>query len=237
HFGRDFDPVRLDTDAFDHRETGYALVGEHAGVDCRSCHAPAFITAADVRTFKLQAGRLDETYLGLADDCATCHRRDNPHGRDFAGEDCAACHSPSGWDETSDFDHDATGFVLVGRHAALACTSCHGEGASETVQFTGVQPECATCHRAESPHGDQFRRQDCASCHDARTWEAAPAFDHARADFPLTGAHLRVACQSCHTTTGERTQFVGVAHETCQSCHDDAHDGTLGTDCATCHTT
>ena len=75
HFGRDFDPVRFDTDAFDHRKTGYPLLGEHAGADCQSCHQPRFITAADVRAFKLAAGRLDETYLGLANDCATCHRR------------------------------------------------------------------------------------------------------------------------------------------------------------------
>ena len=237
HFGRDFDPVRFDTDAFDHRDTGYPLLGEHARADCRSCHKPELVTAADVRLFKLAAGRLDDTYLGLADDCATCHRADNPHGSDFARADCASCHGPAGWDEVADFDHASTGFDLVGRHAALACTSCHGEGPSGTVQFTGVEADCASCHRPDSPHGTQFRGQDCASCHDARTWDGAARFDHARADFPLTGRHLRLSCQSCHTTSGGRTQFEGIAHETCQSCHEDRHDGALGSDCATCHTT
>jgi hypothetical protein len=237
HFGRDFDMVRLDTDSFDHDDTGYPLLGEHASAECRDCHQPDFITAADVRTFKLPAGQLEETYLGVADDCATCHRRDNSHGRDFRDADCASCHNPRGWDETSDFDHTSTGFALVGQHAALACTSCHGEGSSGTIQFAGVEPECATCHRTESPHGTQFQGRDCASCHDAQTWEAAPNFNHARADFPLTGAHLRVACQGCHQTQSGRTQFANVAHGTCQSCHDDAHDGEFGADCATCHTT
>jgi hypothetical protein len=237
HFGRDFDMVRLDTDSFDHDDTGYPLLGEHAEAECRDCHQPDFITAADVRTFKLPAGQLEETYLGIADDCATCHRRDSPHGRDFRDADCASCHDPRGWDQTSDFDHTSTGFALVGQHAALACTSCHGEGTSGTIQFTNVEPECATCHRTESPHGTQFQRRDCADCHDSRTWEAAPNFNHARSDFPLTGAHLRVACHDCHQAVNGRTQFANVAHETCQSCHDDAHDGELGADCATCHTT
>lgn len=237
HFGRDFDPVRFDTDAFDHRKTGYPLVGEHRSLDCQTCHQPSFITAPDVRAFKLAAGRLDETYLGLSDDCQTCHRRDNPHGADFARADCQQCHQPTGWNRIADFDHSTTGFGLVGQHAALACTSCHGESARGSVQFTGTGATCAACHRTESPHGRQFRGQDCASCHDARTWDAAPRFNHTRTDFPLTGRHLRVACQSCHTQTGGRTQFEGIVHETCESCHEDQHDGELGSDCQTCHTT
>ncbi len=236
HFGRDFDPARFDTDAFDHRKTGYPLLGEHAGADCGSCHQSQFITAADVRAFKLAAGRLDETYLGLANDCATCHRRENPHGSDFS-VDCQSCHNPRAWEQVSDFDHTTTGFALVGQHVSLSCTSCHGETASGTIQFADAEPACATCHRPDSPHGTQFRGQDCATCHDAQTWKAAPNFTHARADFPLTGRHLRIDCASCHTTVAGRTQFEGIAHETCQSCHEDQHDGTLGTDCATCHTT
>ncbi len=236
HFGRDFDPVRFDTGAFDHRRTGFPLVGEHRSLDCQQCHQPSFITAADVRAFKLAAGRLDETYLGVSDNCQTCHRRDNPHGAGFTAE-CQQCHQPTGWEQVADFDHSTTGFPLVGQHAALVCTSCHGEGADGTVSFTGTQPVCATCHRTDSPHGSQFRGQDCASCHDARTWTQAPHFNHALADFPLTGRHLRVSCASCHTQSGGRTQFEGIAHETCQSCHEDQHEGELGSDCQTCHTT
>ena len=137
HFGRDFDPIRFDTDAFDHRETGYPLVGEHAGADCRSCHTPEFITAADVRTLKLPAGRLDETYLGVADDCATCHRRDNPHSRDFADNDCASCHGSAdnsapprdtrGNTDPSLLSVGAHQAHLVGRGLARAmeCSECH----------------------------------------------------------------------------------------------------------------
>jgi predicted CXXCH cytochrome family protein len=154
HFGRDFDPIRLDTDAFDHRDTGYPLLGEHARADCRSCHKPELVTDADVRAFKLAAGRLDRTYLGLADDCATCHRADNPHGAEFARADCAACHEPTGWDEVADFDHAETGFALVGQHAALACTACHGEGASGAVQFTGVRVRLRELPPAGQPARD-----------------------------------------------------------------------------------
>ena len=60
----------------------------------------------------------------------------------------------------------------------------------------------------------------------------ATRFDHGRTKFPLTGKHVKVACESCHTKTLENTA------NTCVACHksDDPHRGRRP-DCAACHTT
>jgi hypothetical protein len=237
HFGRDFDPVRLATGSFDHSRTGFRLVGRHLNTTCRSCHRPEHVTDADVRRFVGGAGRLSETFLGLGDDCETCHRGENPHGQGFAGESCASCHAPQGWDEVSGFDHAATGFALVGAHADASCSACHGEAGRGGARFSGLSTSCRGCHADESPHGNQFRGEECSSCHGSATWSNTPNFSHARTGFPLAGAHASVACQSCHPGSGARRQFEGVAHASCQSCHEDPHDGAFGADCATCHTT
>ena len=60
----------------------------------------------------------------------------------------------------------------------------------------------------------------------------AQRFDHARTRFPLTGKHVRVACESCHVKSLEGTP------RDCVACHreDDIHRGRRP-DCARCHTT
>jgi hypothetical protein len=54
-------------------------------------------------------------------------------------------------------EHAATGFPLEGRHAELACDSCHG-GKKEP------KPVCSSCHTP--PHGPKFNRK-CETCHTA----------------------------------------------------------------------
>lgn len=236
HFGRAFDPVRLATGSFDHSRTGFRLVGRHLNQTCRACHRPEYITDPEVRRVVGQAGRLSQTFLGLGDDCETCHRRDDPHGGRF-DQGCAACHSPQGWSDVSGFDHAATGFALVGAHARVACASCHGDAGRGPGRFEGLATSCRGCHADESPHGDQFRGQECTACHGNATWGTTPNFSHARTGFALTGAHASIACASCHPGSGPRRQFEGVAHASCNTCHEDAHEGAFGSDCATCHTT
>ena len=91
----------------------------------------------------------------------------------------------------------------------------------------------AQATRTENPHG--AIREACATCHRANGWKVVkvgPGFVHAERTFPLEGAHLRVACMTCH-----RTLDFAKTPPTCASCHSDAHTGELGTDCARCHTT
>ncbi|MCX6078392.1 MAG: hypothetical protein NTW32_02560, partial [Chloroflexi bacterium] len=91
---------------------------------------------------------------------------------------------------------------------------------------------CFACHQNNDSHNGTLG-QDCAACHSTQTW-AGGRFDHNLAIFKLTGAHVNVLCVKCHTTN----VFKGTA-STCFACHqqNDSHKGTLGQDCAACHST
>ncbi|HYE94792.1 MAG TPA: cytochrome c3 family protein [Rubricoccaceae bacterium] len=233
HAGRRFNPIRFEGGRFDHSQTGFRLVGQHFEAECRDCHQPARITDAAVRRFIARGDGLVPTYLGLPRECGTCHRDDNPHGNSFAGQSCGECHNPSGWGDASGFNHAATGFPLTGPHARLDCESCHGTSG----RFEGLSQACQSCHRPDSPHGNQFAGRDCDACHTVQSsWGSVPNFNHQRTDFPLVGRHVQVACGGCHPGSGGNRQFEGVPHGTCETCHEDPHDDAFGNDCATCHT-
>lgn len=180
-----------------------------------------------------------------------------------ADQNCADCHSEHHgptfelirWDREQ-FDHTKTGYALEGPHQDVSCRSCHkpeyvtdttvrrfkAKHAALDSTYLGLSATCRTCHEDDNPHRDQFQRQDCGSCHRTETWDEAPAFDHEDAQFALTGMHVDVSCQSCHTKnegpSGKSyVQYTGLAFETCASCHEDVHDGEFGTTCSRCHST
>jgi Cytochrome c3 len=88
---------------------------------------------------------------------------------------------------------------------------------------------------AQSPHGPNLK-MDCSDCHIASSWKVIPKnikFNHDKTNFPLDGQHKNVPCQSCHTSL----VFAKAAASTdCFSCHKDIHQGSVGYDCARCHT-
>jgi hypothetical protein len=73
----------------------------------------------------------------------------------------------------------------------------------------------------------------CESCHNEQNWRDAP-YDHAKAQFPLTGAHRDLACARCHATPAFRDTL-----KTCAACHRgaDAHKGRFSARCESCHNT
>ncbi|MDL1951177.1 hypothetical protein FBQ97_15370, partial [Acidobacteria bacterium ACD] len=101
----------------DHARTRFPLRGRHAAVACERCHAgpalkkrPAF------------------------DRCAACHQ--DPHRGTFR-QDCAACHTESGF-RGAPFDHAAkTTFALTGRHAEVPCAACHRPKGPPAVPANG----------------------------------------------------------------------------------------------------
>ena len=147
------------------------------------------------------------------------------------------------------FDHALTGFTLEGRHARVACETCHDGrrvqnqaaiargGANLSRTFLGLGTACASCHA--DPHAGQFAKRGCVDCHSQDQWKPPSRFDHARSAFPLTGAHGKVACAGCHPAAapGKPQRFKGTPFATCASCHKDPHAGRLGAQCASCHTT
>lgn len=165
----------------------------------------------------------------------------SPHGT--LAEPCADCHSPEAWipaHVSGAFDHArASRFPLVGAHLTTACRSCHA-----SLDFRGTPRDCVTCHT--DPHQGEVGT-DCARCHTARSFldRAAMTRAHQLTQFPLTGTHLTVDCEACHTRAAQgRLRFVAVSSE-CSTCHltdyraarDPDHTaGGFSTDCVQCHT-
>ena len=195
---------------FDHDLFSFKLTGAHVGLACVQCH----INARGLSDFP-----------ATSQDCYGCHHNDEPHEGRF-GLDCGECHTAEGWTPAK-FDHDLAAFKLEGKHAEVACESCHVNG-----QFKGTPTDCYSCHQQEDEHNGQYGT-DCAACHNPSDWHEA-TFDHNLSNFPLTGAHVGLACENCHSSG----QFAGLATD-CASCHSDPafHAGMFGLNCASCHTT
>lgn len=195
---------------FDHNVSSFKLTGKHVEVACVQCH--------------VNARSLGDFPVALQE-CYSCHRNDESHEGRF-GFDCAQCHTTQSWTPAT-FDHDLAAFKLEGEHRDVACDSCHVNG-----QFKGTPMDCYTCHQQDDEHNGEFGR-DCRACHNPSDWDDVD-FDHSRSKFPLTGAHVGLACENCHAAG----QFTGLSIA-CSSCHGDPvfHAGMFGLDCARCHTT
>ena len=207
HEGRDADIVLLSENDFDHSLTDFELLGAHLENDCGDCHA------------------VGQKHREAPSDCVSCHRDDNPH-EDTMGDDCASCHQSTEWADTK-FDHNTTGFPLVGKHRESACLDCHEDRSFLNAPFT-----CYGCHASDDAH-DGRSGQDCGSCHNPTDWHDS-SFDHSRdTDFALEGKHAEAACGDCHT----ENPFEDEMNRACASCHleDDAHDKHRGNQCDTCH--
>jgi len=168
------------------------------------------------------------------------------HGKQYKGQDCETCHIehlgrgtklvrwPGG---TMDkLDHRLTGWSLDGGHAKVTCLKCHTKTSPiGKSQFVGTKNTCGGCHK--DPHAGKFTA-DCQKCHGVTDWKAfeRKAFDHKLASYQLTGKHVDVACEKCHT--GSPPKWKPLASDTCESCHKDPHDGGFKPKpCTACHDT
>jgi len=240
---------------FDHDQSRYKLTGLHRRVECGDCHRRSTVNAATA-------------YVRYADlsyaSCKSCH--EDVHRGRMEGT-CSNCHTTSGWHRLnrstfeSRFDHDATEFSLVGKHAEIECSSCHersraqGEGLRMTFRRatrgntypSPVAADCLSCH--VDYHEGVFRESTggplCQNCHTQTDW-LPTTYDIARhnegSTFELSGAHMATPCQDCHVTPddADRTLKFRFADSECRSCHekDDPHrDQFAGVQCTDCHTT
>ena len=233
HHGRKFDMVRFDEDNFNHNKAGYELEGEHAVVDCRKCHTPDYIQDPEIR-------KRSDTFLGLDQECLSCH--DDFH-QETLSNDCIQCHDFEAFSPATNFNHDEAQFPLKGKHVDVECIECHIEttrNGKEFQEFTGLAFEdCVACH--EDPHQDKLPG-DCKSCHketDFNLFFGQNTFNHNTTRFTLKGKHKDVDCFSCHKETDNPLLIfqdnLRVDENNCVKCHDDAHEGKFGLDCAKCH--
>jgi hypothetical protein len=237
---------------FDHNRIGFAMDGAHLGLECTECHehARAAILPEGARRF-----------LGLDQDCATCHE-DAHEGRMAIA--CASCHGQTTWDGLASLDHERF-LPLVGGHGDLACAECHAEGephALEILGGKGAKPaprDCVACH--ESPHTPSFAANaaalsalpagaTCVTCHASKhetfheraLLEMTPA-QHAGSGFALDPPHDTQACTDCHAPARKLFQrrYPGRKAEQCSACHADVHEGQFtegafaGEECTACH--
>jgi hypothetical protein len=228
-----------DAPRFDHARTDYPLTGKHADVPCAKCHL-----AARLRPPVDSAGRPTPVFRPVSfKDCSSCHA--NPHQGRLTGA-CTTCHVTSSFKtiDRAGFDHDRTRYPLRGRHAAVACGSCHvgtGPAAARPAFAT-----CATCHR--DPHAGEAtiagKAVDCAACHRVDGF-ATPTFtveQHRATAFPLAGRHASVPCSGCHSAKPGTRQVIPirVASRQCTDCHANAHGTQLAARadsgaCNACH--
>lgn len=246
---------------FDHKkETGYALIGEHAKLKCATCHTPKG------KPVKYEFPELK------AQACLTCHvdfHKDKFDAK-FRGGNCDKCHSQTTW-KLPNFDHNTTGFPLKEAHAKVACIGCHkqavGVGAKDlkNFKFSGLATECVSCHL--DYHGFRAEKSpklgvltQCATCHNETSWKSASTFNHnTQTNYPITGKHIGVKCFLCHVPVGSPTatvekkkvgqpntarqyEFPGLDTKTCELCHKSPHKDSnspsfRNNKCSTCHTT
>lgn len=217
---------------YDHAKARFALTGPHEKVECRKCHPEAW--AAD-----------GSAYVKFRDlpfsDCTPCHN--DPHRGAFQAS-CKTCHALPAWKPASVsavFDHARTKFQLAGKHAGLACKSCH---AKSDFKMPVAHDRCADCHR-DSPHKNQFAgrpdRGECSSCHKVDAFKPA-TFDaarHSTTGFPLEGKHVGLRCNQCHTPWTAAVVYR-IPEPKCAKCHADKHAGqfrlsTSAGQCEACH--
>lgn len=179
------------------------------------------------------------------------------HMHDPNGKDCVRCHLEHNgenfnlvrWEPSKEkFDHRLTGYKLEGKHASLACEKCHTpqhmlpnlreliKYKNPSRSFFGQSPACTPCH--SDPHKGQLGNE-CTKCHNVESWKAAKEFDHSKTRYPLTGLHIKVACEKCHKpdTPGGPARYNDMKFGRCNDCHVDPHRGEFKKACDACHTT
>ncbi len=181
--------------------------------------------------------------------CEACHREH--HGKEFPLVDWGA----GGRDS---FDHARAGWALAGKHAKAKCDACHDPRritdplvkdvlAKGRKSMLGMPVTCAGCHFDE--HRTQLGNE-CQKCHDPAGWKpASKGFDHAKARYPLAGAHVKVPCAKCHVPLTDPegkhdfpkavsvtyAKYKPIPFGICTDCHKDPHQNRFGALCVTCH--
>ena len=196
---------------FEHdRDTKYKLAGRHEGLKCVACHTD-------------NSGKMKIDIF-----CYSCHKQDDSH-MGQQGAKCELCHNEFGWNENVKFDHDLTGFPLIGLHAVTLCGECH-----LSTTFKDAEKSCLSCHKFDDYHKGALGA-DCGQCHNPNGWKLWEFEHDTQTEYKLEGAHAGAECNSCHQESSNN--FIKLSSD-CVSCHedDDVHRGRFGQFCDRCHT-
>jgi len=211
---------------FNHNNTAFPLTGAHVGIDCNQCHAKG--------------------YNVIPITCVSCHltaynETTNPnHVTAKFATTCETCHTTTAW-VPSTFNHStSTTFPLTGAHTGLDCTLCH------PTDYNAIPTTCVSCHlttynaTTNPNHAAAKFATTCETCHTTTAWVPSTFNHNTATTFPLTGAHIGLACALCHPTN------YNTIPTTCVSCHLTTYNATTNpnhaganfpTTCETCHST
>ena len=232
HNGRKFEISRFDQENFDHTLTGYDLQGQHGKIECRDCHSSENIANIELKS-------RPNTFLGLEEDCVSCHR---DYHQNTLGNDCVSCHGFDSFRPADKFDHDETAYKLTGAHTSVSCEECHPIGTLKGQEYQAFSDiafnDCVNCHN--DPHNQL--PGSCNSCHVTESFtnnRYLSRFNHNLTGFTLKGSHSDVNCFDCHGRTSDPANIFqdqkGISENNCVACHEDVHEGRFGDDCASCH--
>src|ERR1035437_9463035 len=169
--------------------------------------------------------------------CVRVNAAKSPHGESF-NKECTLCHVTENWTKIKPdgFNHNKTGFPLIGQHNAVSCKKCH-----PTLVFEDKTPRaCVSCHNDihEGTVG-----KDCGRCHTQNNWFVKNIKQiHQQAGFALIGQHAAADCNRCHTSAS-LLRFNNIRTD-CYSCHQYDYEMTMtpnhktsgfGIDCQRCH--
>lgn len=238
HKGRNFKMIKWDggKENFNHGLTGYQLEGKHKTDWCEKCHKPEQIVDAVVRNQAGVSVSLKNTYLGLSQECTTCHF--DEHRKQLDAK-CGQCHDFENWKESikKKFDHEKTKYPLVGLHRNVECVKCHVMTSDPQKQPDGSIDKdfanykkldfsnCTPCHK--DPHQNKFG-PNCVKCHDPLGWThvVMVGFDHSKTKYPLIGKHRIVDCEKCHQPDLKKPAlYKNMKFTNCTDCHADTHAG------------
>lgn len=170
--------------------------------------------------------------------------------REVKKETCVSCHSDHHGRkfemirfEEADFDHQKTGYALMGAHDALECRGCHQQKYIQAQKlkersntWLGLGKDCLDCH---ADYHQETLSGDCLNCHTMQAFVPAELFRHDQTNYTLRGRHQEVACVECHEISirnGQRfQQFTGLRFANCNACHQDVHNNKFGNNCSSCH--
>ncbi|NQU88622.1 MAG: hypothetical protein HQ541_23000 [Mariniphaga sp.] len=130
---------------------------------------------------------------------------------------CASCHGEHfGRDfiitrfDSATFNHNLSGYELIGKHQELSCKSCHTNSLIENKvsqkkegSYLGLGTLCLSCH---DDYHQETLPKDCATCHNQNKFKPASLFKHENSKFPLIGKHITVDCEKCHKIEIRRTK-------------------------------
>ena len=166
----------------------------------------------------------ERKFLTASRQCISCHV---DYHQGALGGDCYRCHRRPSWNSVG-FNHNETGFPLLGAHLALECGDCHRD--LQNFRIVPRPSGCVGCHEADQraasfPHLAYGAGADCQECHLQDKWSYA----HSPFWFNIqTGQHAGLACDNCHKSPPLYRQYS--CHD-CHSGHAGDHDGR----CLDCH--